>query len=66
MTTQLNDLLIDQELKIIDAMELIGKTSARILIIVDKNKRLIGTLTDGDIRRAILQNFKFDNRSSFE
>ena len=49
MTTQLNDLLIDQELKIIDAMELIGKTSARILIIVDKNKRLIGTLTDGAV-----------------
>ncbi len=61
MTTQLNDLLIDQELKIIDAMELIGKTSARILIIVDKNKRLIGTLTDGDIRRAIIDNVDMES-----
>ena len=42
-------------------MELIGKTSARILIIVDKNKRLIGTLTDGDIRRAIIDNVDMES-----
>lgn len=61
MTTQLNDLLIDQELKIIDAMELIGRTSARILIVVDNEKRLIGTLTDGDIRRAIIDDIDKDS-----
>jgi len=56
MKQQFNDLLIDQDLKIIEAMELIGNNSARILVVVDKNSKLLGTLTDGDIRRSIMDN----------
>lgn len=41
-------------LTIVDAMERIDLNSRGILFIVDKSDRLIGAITDGDIRRWIL------------
>lgn len=37
-----------------EAMRIIDKGSMRIALVVDKDHRLIGTLTDGDIRRGLL------------
>ncbi len=38
------------------ALKKISKSGEKILIVVDKNKKLLGTITDGDIRRSILKN----------
>ncbi len=40
------------------ALEIIDKGSVRIALVVDEERRLLGTLTDGDIRRAILRKGK--------
>ena len=47
-------------------------TSLRCLIVVNKNKKLIGTINDGDVRRAILNKaklnykiFKYINRKCY-
>ena len=37
------------------AMEIIDTSEIKIALVVDDSKRLIGTITDGDIRRAILK-----------
>ena len=37
------------------AMALLEKNTEKCLIVVDKNNRFYSTLTDGDIRRAILK-----------
>ena len=37
------------------AMELLNDTQGMGLIVVDDNKNLLGTLTDGDVRRALLK-----------
>jgi dTDP-glucose pyrophosphorylase len=42
------------------AMELIGTVKAGGLIVVDNENRLLGTITDGDIRRWILSGGKLD------
>jgi len=39
---------------VIDAMSIIDRGAAQIALVVDENQRLIGTLTDGDIRRGLL------------
>ena len=39
----------------------INQLKFKCLIVVDKNKALLGSLTDGDIRRAILKNKKIYN-----
>ena len=44
------------------ALALLNKLSQdAILFVVEKNHKLIGSLTDGDIRRGLLNNFKIDN-----
>lgn len=37
-----------------EALQVINKGAMQIAFVVDKNDKLIGTLTDGDIRRALL------------
>ncbi|WP_017211315.1 nucleotidyltransferase family protein [Clostridium beijerinckii] len=50
----LSNIVIQENTKIIDAMGLIDKNAKGILIVVDSFNKILGTITDGDIRRAIL------------
>ena len=43
-----------------DAIKVIDVGHVQIAFVVDENKRLIGTITDGDIRRALLRGESFD------
>lgn len=36
------------------------KSTKQIIFVVNKNKKLLGSLTDGDLRRAILKNYDLD------
>ena len=40
----------------------IKKCGLRCAVVVDKSNRLLGTITDGDIRKAILKNVKINER----
>ena len=44
------------------ALSYLNKNINKCLIVLDSKKRLIGTLTDGDIRRAILNGAEFDDK----
>jgi dTDP-glucose pyrophosphorylase/predicted transcriptional regulator len=46
--------LLSQDKSILDAIKIIDLASLQIVLIVDENKTLKGTITDGDIRRGIL------------
>lgn len=48
--------LIEQNKNIKDALVNLENNKSKCLLVVDKNNTLKGTLTDGDIRRAMLQN----------
>ena len=50
----MRDLFINKELSIKEAIKKLDETARKILLIVEDNK-LIGVLTDGDIRRWILK-----------
>lgn len=43
-------------LTVVDAMRMIDSNSAGLIYVVDDNRKLIGSLTDGDIRRWIIKN----------
>lgn len=49
---------------IVQAMEKIDRNSAGILYIVDADERLVGSLTDGDIRRWIIKTGKLEGQAS--
>lgn len=50
-----NEILIDEDLTLIEAMKRMDVATNKILFVVHKN-RLLASLTDGDIRRGILRN----------
>ena len=52
--------MIDSFKSIDFAIKKLDSTALGIVLVINKNKKLIGTITDGDIRRAILKNIKFD------
>ncbi len=45
---------LNENSSIKEALEIIDKGSIKFAIVVDNNDRLLGTITDGDIRRGIL------------
>ncbi len=53
---------IDSTIK--EALEIIDKAAMQIALVVDENNKLLGTLTDGDIRRGLLKGL--DLNSSIE
>jgi len=52
--TELANLVAFPDVSIRHLMELIDRSAQGIALIVDEERRLIGTVTDGDIRRAVL------------
>jgi len=54
MTDNVQAFLVPQTYTIRQAMERLEKTEEKIVFVVDSESRLIGSLTDGDIRRWIL------------
>ena len=48
-------ILVNPNHTIFQALEILQKISTKCLIVVDKNIKLLGTINDGDIRRAILK-----------
>ena len=56
----MKNILVSPNLKIIKAMKKLAQTGERCLIVVDSQKKLLGTMTDGDIRRGILGGLSID------
>jgi dTDP-glucose pyrophosphorylase/CBS domain-containing protein len=55
------DLLVSPDISIRDAMVRINASGKGILLAVGRDRRLITTITDGDIRRAILAGISLDS-----
>lgn len=58
---QVTELFIPKGSTIQHAIEVINRGAAQIALVVDSEQRLLGTITDGDIRRAFLRGESFDS-----
>lgn len=56
------DVLIKPETTILEAMKIIDKTTMQFSAVVDEEMHLLGTVTDGDIRRGILKGLPLESR----
>ena len=56
---KLKSLLIFPDVTIKQAMQKLNETAEKILFVVDEQNKLLGTVTDGDIRRAIINGLGF-------
>jgi dTDP-glucose pyrophosphorylase len=57
----IENLLITENTKIKEALKVIDKGAIRIALVVDDNHKLLGTLSDGDIRRGLLKNYTLED-----
>ncbi|QOY54081.1 CBS domain-containing protein [Candidatus Sulfurimonas marisnigri] len=55
------NILLNSSSSIREALKIIDSGAMKIGIVVDENEKLIGTLTDGDIRRGLLNNLSLDD-----
>jgi len=56
---KIDEIVINEECSMIEAMQVLDKTSKKILFVEDDNK-LLASITDGDIRRWILKKGNLD------
>jgi dTDP-glucose pyrophosphorylase len=64
MNKNITQFLISYGITVRAAMKQLDSSHQKILFLVDENQRLIGSLTDGDIRRWILSGGKLDADAS--
>ena len=60
--TKLKSLLIPTDITIKQAMQKLGETQEKILFVVGKKDKLLGTINDGDIRRGLINGSNFDDK----
>lgn len=61
MSSNWKALLLKSDKSIKDALEIINNEVLKIALIIDKSDLLVGVVTDGDIRRALLKNFTLND-----
>ena len=59
---KLNLFLIDEKSTIKNAIIKIRKNGARTLVVVNKKRKLLGTISEGDIQKSILKNIKISTK----
>lgn len=57
----IDNLVLNFNTKIKEALSVIDNGGIRIALVVDENKKLLGTLSDGDIRRGLLKNYTLND-----
>ena len=57
----MKDIILSPNSTIKKAIEVLNKGAMRIAVVLDKNKKFLGTIGDGDIRRAILNGYSLDD-----
>lgn len=56
----LNDILISPHIPIREAIKKLNETAKQILLVVNSDGKIIGTITDGDVRRALIRGVSLD------
>lgn len=57
--TIIKEIILSPKAKIRDAASVIQKQPIKVILVCDESKRLLGTVTDGDIRRSIVDGLDY-------
>jgi dTDP-glucose pyrophosphorylase/predicted transcriptional regulator len=61
----LDSFLIRPEASIRDAISAVDRGGIQLAVVVDERRRILGTITDGDIRRALIRKVELDTSVSY-
>jgi len=59
-TNIIENAFVSADLSLMEAIKALNNTKEQILLVINSDKQLVGTLTDGDIRRALIKKANFD------
>jgi len=57
---EIKKILVSPDYALIDCLQQMNDAGLQLLLVIDADQRLIGTVTDGDVRRALLRNRGLD------
>lgn len=57
----IEDIIVNETTLILEVLKILDKSSKKLVLVVDSKKKLLGTVNDGDIRRAILNNISLQD-----
>ena len=57
----LKNVVVNPDQKVIDVVKVIDQGGIQIALVVGDNKKLLGTVTDGDVRRGLLKGVSLDS-----
>ncbi len=60
MKKKIENIIINKNSRLLDAIKKINSNTFGICFVVDKNKKIIGSISDGDIRKKILRGVKMN------
>ncbi len=58
---KIDKILLHQNATIREALQIIDKGAMKLAIVIDADQQLLGTITDGDIRRGLLKGMSLDD-----
>lgn len=61
--SELNSIILSDQSNIKDAINKIKNIKFKIVLVINKQKKFIGTITNGDIRRNLLSGLDLDRKS---
>lgn len=59
--SSLKKIIIFQDSKILEVIDNLNSSGLRVVLIIDKNKKFVGIVNDGDIRRAFLNGYNINS-----
>src|SRR4051794_13552252 len=62
--SNVQETLVGLSATIKDVIETIERSSAKVALVVDDQRRLLGTMTDGDVRRGLLRGVQITDTAS--
>lgn len=61
MTPNWHHSLVDSKAPVLDAISVVDHAPYKVAVVVDKESKLLGVITDGDVRRGILAGISLDD-----
>ena len=58
---EIDNIKLDINSTIHEALQIISKGAMQIALVIDDDNKLVGTISDGDIRRALLKRISLDS-----
>ena len=57
--------LVEEDQNIEEVLKSLRSSGLQIVLVINKSKKLVGTITDGDLREFILKKFDLKKKSKF-